>query len=495
MHRSGSAKKVISNSLVYTVSGLLIKCFNFFLLPLYTAYLSTSDYGITSIAASFLSTMGFIASFSLFSAVMRFYVDLKEDEHRLKRFYGTITVFVLLSGLVLWGLLIALHKPLSEYVFSGVDFFPVIFLCLCTMVFNCQYQIYENILKSQQKAVKCSILSICYFLLMIACTILFVVVLKKGATGVLLATLVANTAYTLFFWSDMLISKSMIICLDKDLLKEALKYSIPIMPHNLSPHIAELFSKSLLGAVISLASVGVFSVAAQFGTIADTIQIYVNNAYGPWLYEQLYAKDDGYKQSIRSVVKLLTAAIGFFFIGISLFSQDYILLFVNKSYADAWHYVPLIVGMYTIKTTYWFYINILFYFKKASKILFTATLTGSLINVLLSYFLIPLWGVYGSILADIIAMLIRVIIVVIISRNYEDIGLKLSDFISNAGIVALFIALGLSLSFIKYENNFSLINFAFKVGVILVYVLVQLIIYRKQIRRLHLRYKQKKLSQ
>jgi len=287
----------------------------------------------------------------------------------------------------------------------------------------------------------------------------------------------------------------MIICLDKDLLKEALKYSIPIMPHNLSPHIAELFSKSLLGAVISLASVGVFSVAAQFGTIADTIQIYVNNAYGPWLYEQLYAKDDGYKQSIRSVVKLLTAAIGFFFIGISLFSQDYILLFVNKSYADAWHYVPLIVGMYTIKTTYWFYINILFYFKKASKILFTATLTGSLINVLLSYFLIPLWGVYGSILADIIAMLIRVIIVVIISRNYEDIGLKLSDFISNAGIVALFIALGLSLSFIKYENNFSLINFAFKVGVILVYVLVQLIIYRKQIRRLHLRYKQKKLSQ
>ena len=69
MTSNTSGKKVVLNSIIYSASGLLIKCFSFFLLPLYTAYLTTEDYGITSIAGSFIRTTEFIVAFSLFSAV------------------------------------------------------------------------------------------------------------------------------------------------------------------------------------------------------------------------------------------------------------------------------------------------------------------------------------------------------------------------------------------------------------------------------------------
>ena len=98
MGKNSSAGRVVVNSVIYTFSGLLLKCFSFFLLPLYTAYLTTKDYGITSIANSFISTMSFVVTFSLFSAVMRFYVDLKDSPEKLKRFYGTISLFSFLSG-------------------------------------------------------------------------------------------------------------------------------------------------------------------------------------------------------------------------------------------------------------------------------------------------------------------------------------------------------------------------------------------------------------
>ena len=143
--------------------------------------MTTEDYGITSVASSFSLTMGFVVSLSLFSAIMRFYVDLKDDPKKLARFYGTVVVFSMLSSVV-WALLMTvLRAPLSQYVFSGVDYYPVIALCLITLVFNVQHTIYTNILRSQQKAMQSSVLSIAYFFLTLALNMLFVVVLKKGA--------------------------------------------------------------------------------------------------------------------------------------------------------------------------------------------------------------------------------------------------------------------------------------------------------------------------
>jgi O-antigen/teichoic acid export membrane protein len=390
-------------------------------------------------------------------------------------------VFVLLSSLGFGGLLTLGRDLVSRYLFSGVDYYQVILICLCSLVFSNQHAIHGDILKSQQKAMKSAILSISYFFLSLGLNITFVVVLKLGAVGVLLATLIANGLYFIYFMVDMIRLKMITFCLDLELLKDALKYSIPIMPHNLSTHIAMLVSKLLIGDAASLSAVGIYTVASQFGHVADTIQVYVDSAYGPWLYEKLKVREMGFQKSLRGTVKLLCAFIGLAFLGISLFAQDYIVLFVDKAYVEAWHFVPLIVLVFAIKTMYYFYVEVLFYHKKASKFLFTATLTGSLLNILLSWFLIPMWGVYGSIAADALAMVVRVAIIVLISRRFDDVGLQVRDFIGNFFVVAAFILAGLSLSWLYYGETFSWLNFGFKVLVVLVYLGYVALANRKQL--------------
>lgn len=493
MSQKSTTGKLLSNSIIYAASGLLLKCFSFFLLPLYTAYLTTEDYGITSVATSFITTMSYIVALSSFSSIMRFYVDLKEDPKKLKRFYGTIISFVFLSGLLWGGLLTVFRAPLSKYVFSGADFFPVILICLISLVFNCQHTVYSTILRSQQRAIKVSILNVAYFFLSLGLNVFFVVVLKRGATGVLLATMISNIVYTLFFLLDVCIRREITLCLDLKILKDSLKYSLPILPHNLSTQIAVLISKVLIGGAASLGSLGIYSVATQFGHIADTIQTYVDQAYAPWLYEKLKNRDEAYKKTIRKNASLLCACIGLFFIGLSLFAQDYIVLLVEKSYVEAWKYVPLIVSVYAIKTIYYFYVALLFYHKKASRSLFIATLSSSLLNIVLSYFAIPLWGVYGSILADAIAMIVRVAIVVIISKKLEDIGLYIRDFLLNFAIVELFIFGGLALSYLKFPYSFSIWNFVYKIGVVFLYILLVMLRFKKEIKVfLHSRRKRSK---
>jgi O-antigen/teichoic acid export membrane protein len=481
MGKNSSAGRVVVNSVIYTFSGLLLKCFSFFLLPLYTAYLTTKDYGITSIANSFISTMSFVVTFSLFSAVMRFYVDLKDSPEKLKRFYGTISLFSFLSGCVFFILFTLFRRQLSAYVFSGIDYYPVILVCLFSLIFSCQHTIFDNILRSQQLALKSSILSICFFLVTLILNLIFVVSFKMGALGSLLSMLLAYTIYTVYFVVFMIKKRLIYYCLDLELLKEALKYSVPIMPHNLSTQIALLISRVLISGTTSLESLGIYSVASQFGNIADTIQGYVDQAYGPWLYEKLHEKENGFKKSIRETARMLCAVIGLFFIGIALYSQDYILLFVHSAYVDAWKYVSFIVLVFAVKTMYYFYVEILFYYKKASKYLFTATLTSSLINVILSYILICSMGVYGSILADGLSMFIRVLIIVVISRRYDDIGLCVRDFLINFFIIAVFMGVGLILSVYKYRDKFSLLNFGYKSVVILLYLVLIIVMNKNQI--------------
>lgn len=466
-----STRKVISNSVIYTISGLLLRCFSFFLLPLYTAFLTTEDYGITSIANSFIATMSFIVALSTYSAISRFYVDYKDDPIKVKRIYGTISTFVFVSTVV-WDIILFIFRDeLSKRVFQNIDFFPVVFLCLISLLFYCQHTIFSTILISEQKAVKSSILNTIYFLVNLGLNVLFVVIMQKGAVGVILATLIANLLYSLYFIIDLLAHKNIIICVDLKPLKDILKYSIPLLPHNLSTSIALLVSKILIGDTNTLSTVGVYSIASTFGDISDTVQGYINTAYVPWFFEQIHGKNDNYIQTIRNAVKALCAITGFFFIGISLFSHDCILLLLNKSYSEAWKYVPFIVGVYAIKTAYYFYVSILFYDKKASKILFIATITGSLINILLSYIFIPIWGVYGSIAADAVGMIIRTVIVIAISQRFNSEVLSLKPFIINFVVTLALVFAGIAPAYIIGINQFSLLFFGYKVLVLAGYVI------------------------
>ncbi|AXH51541.1 lipopolysaccharide biosynthesis protein [Clostridium perfringens] len=489
-----SSKKVIKNSIIYTFCGFLLKAFNFLLLPLYTSYLTTKDYGITNLISSFNSVMGVILVFSLYSAITRFYADYKYDTNKVKRLYGTIITFTLISGTIFFCVFIILKPLVMRYLFKGMDFYPTVLLALIGLIFVCLQTIYQFILQAMELAHKYTVRSIIYFFVLLGFNILFVVVLKWGANGVLLATLLANIIFTVYMFIDLNNNSIITICIDKEILKKTLKYSIPIIPHNLSTTIASLVSNVFIGDKFSLSSVGVFGLATQFGNITDTIQASVNNAFTPWFYDVLNNKDKKSKKEIIKLTNILLWFYGVLFLGIALFSQDLIILFLNKSYWKAWTVVPFMIVSFSIKTIYYFYINILFYYKEATKYIFISTLSSSICNIILSAIFIPKMDIYGSALADIISMFLRVTIVVILSKRYENIGYKISLFIKSIFLNFIFISLGLIFSYSKYIYEFSFLNFSYKFSIFIIYVGIAIFSQRNYLKLLIDRFCAKKID-
>lgn len=478
----GEKKKVLKNSMVYIFSNFLIRAFNFFLLPLYTTYLTTEDYGTTNLIKNFTAVMSITCVFSLYAAVARFYIIYKDDKEKVKRFFGTLITFTFLSG-ICFIVIVFLGKPVfMKYIFKGLKFMPTVIIAVIGVVFTSLYSMYQYILKGTEQAKKSAITSIFYFFIMLFLNITFVVVFKLGANGVILATLITNIICSIYMIISLLKENLIILGIDKEILKTTLKYSIPLMPHDLSTTITSLFSSIFINSSYNLASLGLYSLASQFGEITDTVQSSVNTAFQPWFFTQMDKKKKDYKKNINELTSLLLWIYSMFFLGLALFSQEIIILFLNDNYIPAWRLIPLIVISYSIKSIYYFYVNILFFHRSASKYIFISTLSSSIFNVILSAILIPEYGAIGSVAADIISMVLRVGIIIYISNKFDNIGYKLTKFLKVIFFNVMFIFIGLFFSYTKYSTSINIANLMYKIIIFIMFGIIILGSNRKMIK-------------
>lgn len=463
--------KVLENSFLYTFSSILVKAIGFLLLPVYTLFLTPDDYGVVNLINSFIQVATFIVAFSLYSAVIRFYADYKDDKEKVKRFYGTVIIFVFISAIVFACLGLLFNELLISWFFIGISFYPVVLIALLTLIFVSLHTSHQNILQGMQQGRKLTIINLLLFMLQVCLNLFLIVTLKLGAVGVLLATLIVNIGYSFYIVYDLKNNNMVAFCIDRKILIDALKYSIPILPHNISTNIAGFASRVFINHSVSLASVGLYGIASQFGMLIDTVQASVNKAFAPWFYNMMNANKEESKKDVVTLAQFLLILYSLLFMIIGLFSQEIIILMTTEKYIMAWTVIPIFVMAFSIKSIYYFYVNILFYHKDASRKIFIATITGSIINIYIAFVLTPKYGIYGAAVAFLIAKVIVVVIVVVMSKRCEDIGYKITDMLKIIIPGLLFMGIGLYFSYTIYIVAFSWLNLFYKVSILTAYLI------------------------
>src|SRR5690554_1548794 len=458
-------KTVLINSFLYTFSALLFKAINFFLLPVYTTFLTPEDYGVKNLVNSFTSVAIYIIAFSLYAAVIRFYADYKENNEKLKRFYGTVIIFVIISSSIFTILGIVFNNILVALFFKGISFYPIVLIALLTLSFVTLHRIHQNILQGRQEGKKLTILNLIVFGTQVCLTLLFIGIYKFGVIGVLFSIFIVNFCYSIYMFFDLLRNNLITLCIDLELLKVALKYSIPILPHNISTPIASFVSRVLINISGTLSLVGLYGVASQFGLIIDTVQISVNKAFMPWFFEMMNKNDEHSKQEILSLSRFLLIIYSVVYMLIGLFSQEIIIVMTTESYIMAWTIIPILVVGFSVKSIYHFHLNILFYYKEASRKIFIATISGSLADIVLAFVLVPVYGMYGAAIGFVIGKIIIVVIIVYISNRYQNIGYRVTGMLKIIIPSLFFMTVGLYLSYSKYIQVFSVVNLLYKIGI------------------------------
>lgn len=444
--------KVLKNSIIYLIAVAIQGLAIFFLIPIYTRYLTPEEYGVFAVVNSLISFFTIFYSFSLPNTVLRLYFDYRDEEKR-KEFFGT--VFILSLGISIF-LTIALFftgKILTPSLIPGISFYPYIVLALFSIAFSISYLIFQSIIQAQQKAKLYGIINIAYVLTNILLTTIFITIFQLKVVGILLALVVTNLIFFLYTISQ--IFPRMKFVLKKEIVTEVFMYAIPLISNSVFAWATLFINKLLLNNLKTTAAAGIYDIGFYFGSIIAVFPSAINQAYVPWFYEKM---KDSPREKIQ-IIKFAHASVllyGFIALGLSLFGKEILSVLVGRAFKEAWQVVPFITFSYVLSGIYNFFVIILLYSKNHVKYVPLATVLSAVTNIAFNVLLIPRYGIIGSAFATLIAHIVTNIVVTILSLRIENIAYNWKRMYFITGIFFIFSLMNFTSGLIEYKYLLTL---------------------------------------
>jgi O-antigen/teichoic acid export membrane protein len=187
------------------------------------------------------------------------------------------------------------------------------------------------------------------------------------------------------------------------ILRESLKFSLPMIPALLSAWVLNLSDRIFIERYFSLADVGIYSIGYKIAGLVLIISSAFNLAYNPVFY-QLANSDDqvAAKKQLFSYNNTYVIVILLMCFLISLFSKDVIVILLDSRYAEAYKIVPIIALAYFISQAGGL-MNLSIYQEKKTFAIMLISMFGALLNVGLNFLLVPVFGAYGAACATVLS--------------------------------------------------------------------------------------------
>jgi O-antigen/teichoic acid export membrane protein len=297
-------KKIINTSLfrsagIYTLTRAINSAIPFFLMPILTRYLTPTDYGIVAMFGVLLSFVAPFTGLSISGAIARQYYD--RDEVDMPRYISNCLLILLSSTVIVGVLFYLLAEPISR-----IASFPMQWIWAVIIVSAAQFinQINLTLWQVQVKPIPYGIYQIAQTIVNIGFTIWFVVGVGMDWQGRIQAQVIAFGTFAVFGLYLLYHNGWIRLKVDKEYIKNALNFGVPLIPHALSGTIKTMVDRVMITSMVSVASTGLYSVGFQIGMIIGILEDAFNKAYVPWLFERL--KRDRYNDKIM-IVKLTYA--------------------------------------------------------------------------------------------------------------------------------------------------------------------------------------------
>jgi O-antigen/teichoic acid export membrane protein len=391
--------KTLGNVVLYTIGEIIPRVLSFLLLPVLTKYLTTSDYGISSYIATVIAFLFAFTTLSVNTYALRTYYKLQAEKEK-KKLLGNLFLFLIGWGFVML-VLEALLFPVLLKVFSvQVPFYPYFLLGLIINFFDIMSLIPLVSYRVNEDAKGFVMLSVGRTILQFIFVLLFVAFFKMGLFGSFLGRLSGCIPFAIFYF--IIIKRKGTFSFNKDQIKQALVFSLPLLPGVLSYLVISLFDRIILERYVSLNELGLYSVAS---TLALTLNIIIQGIYRS--FEQKIFREHGnggYLALIDKLYRIFLATLcvpGFCMI---LFAKEILLFFTSPQYYPAEKYIVYLTVAVIISGLNVFFATLLIADNKRKVISYTS-ISAAFVSFMANLLLVKYFGVWGACVASILSFL------------------------------------------------------------------------------------------
>ena len=384
-------RQLLKNTIIIAIGKLSTQIISFLLLPLYTSKLTTEEFGVYDFLVTLSVFLLPVITLLMEESMFRFLIDAENSKDKKKII--TATVLYTTLGTILFTIIATIVMLIISYEYT------LVFILF--MISNILIGLSNSLARGTGNIKLYSLSNFILGFSTIILNILFIVVFKLGTNGLLWANTIANSLTSIAMFALLRLPKYIDKkYISKKVLTKMIRYSIPLVPNNLSWVIINLSDRLMITNMLGAGSNGIYSVANKFPNIVYTCYGFFSTAWKESAAKILKEENKNkYYNSIYKDVKVFLKAIVLGLIAIMPFAFK---ILVNETYADAYVYIPILtVAIYYTNMSN-FYGGIFAAYKNTD-IMGTTTIVAAIINILINVIFIPIYGIYAAAFSTLIS--------------------------------------------------------------------------------------------
>ncbi len=459
-------KQLSKETAVYGISTILGRFLNFLLVPFYTNVFTQAEYGIVTNIYAYIALFNIIYLYGMDSAYMKFAStrELGDEKKTFSTAYNPVFISTILFSFIIF----FFRNELADQFQLGKNNLEIIFFTIGILFFDSVSLVPFGRLRLQNRAMKFALIKSINIIVNLILNIILILQFKLGIEAVFISGFVASLLTWILLMPEIL--SNLKIILDKNLLKELLKFGIPFVPAGLASMVTQVIDRPIMLALTNAETVGVYQANYKLGIFMMLFVSMFQYAWQPFFLKNAY-RDDA-KILFGKILTFFTLAASAIFILLSLFIEDVVKISIFGKYiigSDFWgglYIVPIILLAYLFNGMY---VNFLAGIQIEKKTNYLPLVTGAsaIVNVIANFILIPPYGMLGAAYATLFAYLVMAVMIYFVAQRFYRVQYEFNK-LSLIGFTLL-ISFGGYLIVKEYE----LINlFALKMLSLLFFVLL-----------------------
>lgn len=323
--------------MTYGTSGVISQVVGFFLLPLYTSYLTPKDYGVLALLTYISVFFVPMASLGITNAIFRRYNVANEEEDRvISLSTGFWTVVGISCALFILAWLNA--EAISGFLLGSKEYAYFVFLVLLVSLITSVDGVVNATLRAKRKVKQIATMRVVKVLVAISSTILFVVVYDLGIAGVLYGQIVGELVILIILTHST--TRFIRFQLSLIELKALLNYGLPFLPHRLFTYGANFLAIYLIRRFIGLEEAGLFDIAVRFTLPVTFIMGAVQFSWVPLKFQIHKEEGDNAPYVFRRLISFYFYVITILVVGVIIVGPELLRLMTDQQFHEGVYLLP-----------------------------------------------------------------------------------------------------------------------------------------------------------
>ena len=471
-------KKLAKETAMYGVSSILGKFLNWMMVPLYTYVLASSaDYGIVTNLYAWTALLLVMLTYGMETGFLRFANKNKEEAGKV---YSTTLIAVGTTSFIFAMICIFFSHPIANamgYAHHS-EFIAMLGTVVALDAFGCIPYVY---LRFKNRPVRFVALNLFAIAVNIFFNIFFLVVCPwlavkapnlinwfynpgYGVGYVFISNIFSTALVTIALLFDVFVVK---FEFDKALLKQMLKYSLPLVVLGIAGIMNQTLDKILFPFLMHGANgesdLGIYGATSKIALVIMMFTQAFRYSYEPFIFAQ--KKDKNSLEAYADAMKFYILIALFVFLGMVLY-MDIFKYVIRHDYWIGLKVVPIVMFSFIFQGVFF---NLSLWYKLTDKTMYGAwfSLIGTVIIVVLNIILVPHFSYMGCAWAAFVCYFV----IMVISYYYGQKHMPIKYDLKTIGLYTMVtVVLYLISTFI--ETPYKFVNVGLKTILMLIYIVL-----------------------